>query len=89
MTKLQDMKSHDYHIFIEVLLPIAFGALLDDVLEPLGALSEFFKNLCTNVLCEDLIMDMHSKIAVILCKLGTIFAHVFWIVMEHLPVHLA
>jgi len=89
MTKLQNLKSHDYHIFMETLLPIAFSALLDDVSEQLVALGEFFKNLCANVLREDLIMDMHSKIALILCKLETIFPLAFWNIMEHLPVHLA
>ena len=69
MTKLQNMKSHDYHVFIETLLPIAFSALPEDVLEPLVALGEFFKNLCANILREDLLMDMHSKIPLILCKL--------------------
>ena len=89
MMKLQNMKSHDYHVFMETLLPIALSALPDDVLEPLVALGEFFKNLCANVIREDLLMDMHSKIPLILCKLETIFPPAFWNVMEHLPVHLA
>ena len=89
MMKLQNMKSHDYHMFMETLLLIAFSALPDDVLELLVALSEFFKNLCANVLREDLLMDMHSKIALILCKLETTFPPAFWNIMEHLPVHLA
>jgi len=89
MMKLQNMKSHDYHIFMEALLQIAFSAMADDVLEPLVALSKFFKNLCANVLRDDLLMDMRSKIALILCKLETIFPPAFWNIMEHLPVHLA
>jgi len=78
MTKLQNMNNHDYDVFMEAFLPIAFSALSDDVLEHLVALSEFFKNLCANILCEDLLMDMHSKIALILCKLETIFPPAFW-----------
>ena len=89
MTKLPNMKSHDCHVFMEALLPIAFSALPDDVLEPLVALGEFFKNLCANVLREDLLMDIHSKISLILCKLETIFPLAFWNIMEHLLVHLA
>ena len=88
MTKLQNLKSHDYHIFMETLLPIAFSALPEDVLEPLVAVGEFFKNLCANVLREDLLMDMHSKIPLILCKLEIIFPPAFWNIMEQL-VHLA
>jgi len=74
---------------MEALLPIAFSALPDDVLELLVALDEFFKNLCANVLCKDLLLEMHCNIAVILCKLETIFPPEFWNVMEHLPMHLA
>ena len=49
------MKSNDYNICMETFLPIAFSALLVDVLEPLSAGSEFFKNLSANVLNEDLL----------------------------------
>ena len=85
--RLQNMESHDHHVFLEVLLPIAFSALPDEVLEPLSALSDFFKNLCANKLCEDILMKMHHTIPIILCKLETIFPPVFWNVMKHVPVH--
>ena len=74
---------------MEALPPITFGALPDDVLEPPVALSEFFKNLCANVLSEDLLIEMQSNIAVFLCKSETTFLPEFLNVMEHLPVHLA
>ena len=74
---------------MEVLLPIAFSALPADVLEPLASLSAYFKNICASVLREDQLMEMHEQIAIILCKLETIFPPSFWNVMEHLPVHLA
>jgi len=35
--RLQNMKSHDHHIFLEVLLLIAFSSLPAEVLEPLSA----------------------------------------------------
>ena len=63
--------------------------LPDEVLEPLSALSDFVKNLCANELREDILMEMHHIIPIILCKLGTIFSPAFWNVMEHVPVHLA
>ena len=37
--KLHGMKSHDCHIFIEQLLPIAFGSLPKHVLDPLTEIS--------------------------------------------------
>jgi len=87
--RLQNIKSHDHHIFMEVLLSIAFSALPTEVLEPSSALSEFFKNLCANELHEDLLMEMHRTILIILCKLETIFPPAFWNVMEHVLVDLA
>jgi len=46
-TKFQNMKSHDCHVFLQTLMPIAFRALPDNVLEPLVELSGFFRNLCS------------------------------------------
>ena len=40
-TKFQNMKSHDYNLYFENLLPVAFAALLEDVLGPLIELSGF------------------------------------------------
>jgi len=33
--------------------------------------------------------EMNKNIAIILCKLETIFPYRFWNVIEHLPIHLA
>ena len=72
-----------------MLMPIAFRALLDDVLEPLVELSEFFKNLCSIVLTVDKLQEMQCNISIILCKLERIFPSRFFNIMEHLPRHLA
>jgi len=76
--RLQNMKSHGHHVFMEVLLPIAFSSLPVEVLEPLLALSDFFKNLCANEPREDLLMEMRRTILTILCKLEIIFPPTFW-----------
>jgi len=57
--KFNNIKSHDYHVFIETFLPIAFGALPDDVLKPLIEISQFFKNLYLATLWEDVHEEMH------------------------------
>lgn len=45
--KISCMKSHDHHVFIEQLLPVAIRGLLpSNVCEPLIELSKFFRNLC-------------------------------------------
>jgi len=76
-TKLQNMKSHDYHVFMEALLPIAFSGLPSNVLGTLPAPGEFFRNLCANVIREDLLIEMQCNIAIVLCKLKIIFSPEF------------
>ena len=84
------MKSHNYHAFMECLLPITLRELLDHVWRPLTELSEYFKDLCSpNLKVNDLLV-MEKNIPVILCKLERIFPPSFFFYsMEHLPVHLA
>ena len=48
--KFQNIKSHDGHVFLQTLMPIAFCALPDNVLESLVELSEYFRSLCSTVL---------------------------------------
>ena len=89
LTQSCNMKSHDHHVFLKNLLPVAFAALPEDVLGPLVELSEFFRNLSSSELHVSKLEGMNKSIAIILCKLETIFPPDFWKVMEHLPTHLA
>ena len=41
---------------------ITFGALPDDVLKCLIEISQFFKNLCSTTLREDMLEEMHGNI---------------------------
>jgi len=43
--RLFRMKSHDCHVFMECLLPIAFNALPEPIWKPLTELSQFFRDL--------------------------------------------
>ncbi len=70
-------KSHDCHVFMEQLLPIAFRDLPDHIWKPLAQLSKFFKDLCSTTLREDDLAKMEANIPVILCKLERIFRLLF------------
>ncbi|XP_058732953.1 uncharacterized protein LOC131604516 [Vicia villosa] len=87
--KLHGMKSHDCHIFMERLLPIAFRSLPKNVLNPLTEISQFFTDICASTLRVDDIIKLDRNIPIILCKLEKIFPPGFFDSMEHLPVHLA
>ncbi|KAJ8630423.1 hypothetical protein MRB53_023746 [Persea americana] len=51
--KLQGMKSHDCHVFMERLMPLAFRDLLDKpIWDALTDLSHFFRDICSKTLNE-------------------------------------
>ena len=87
--KIFGMKSHDCHVFMQRLLPIAFRNLLPiHVWESLTEVSLFFRDLCCPVLNIADMQRLEIEIPLIICKLERIFPPSFFDVMEHLPVHL-
>ncbi|KAJ8761260.1 hypothetical protein K2173_001316 [Erythroxylum novogranatense] len=87
--KLFGMKSHDCHVFMQRLIPIAFRELLPSkVWEPLTELSLFFKSLTSSEINFHELQKLENKILVILRKLEGIFPPSLFDCMEHLPVHL-
>ncbi|KAJ8764170.1 hypothetical protein K2173_005090 [Erythroxylum novogranatense] len=87
--KLFGMKSHDCHVFMQRLIPIAFRELLPSkVWEPLTELNLFFKSLTSSEINLDEMEKLENEILVILCKLEGIFPPSLFDCMEHLPVHL-
>ncbi|WVZ58498.1 hypothetical protein U9M48_008769 [Paspalum notatum var. saurae] len=87
--KLNGLKSHDYHIFMERLLPVMFRGYFDDELWKLFAeLSNFYRQLCAKVISKKLMRELEKGIPVLLCQMEKIFPPGFFNVMEHLLVHL-
>jgi hypothetical protein len=72
--KLSGVKSHDYHIFMERLLPVMFrGYLDDDVWTLLAELSHFYRQLCAKEIKKDMMEKLEDEISVLLYKLEKIF----------------
>ncbi|XP_073152634.1 uncharacterized protein [Henckelia pumila] len=91
MNKLRmfGMKSHDCHVFMQRLIPVAFKELLPrEVWEALTELSLFFADLTARNIKQSDMMRLHEQIPIILCKLEKIFPPSFFDCMEHLCVHL-
>ena len=87
--KITSFKSHDSHILMQRLLPLAIRNLLPkNVCEVLIELSEFFKEICSKVLRVENLDSLEKKIALTLCKLERLFPPAFFDVMVHLLVHL-
>ncbi|XP_057543445.1 uncharacterized protein LOC130821673 [Amaranthus tricolor] len=88
--QLFGMKSHDCHVFMQRLIPIAFRELLPvKVWEALTELSLYFRSLTTTKLCVEDLRKMEAYIPVIICKLETIFPSTFFDSMEYVSIHLA
>ena len=88
-SRLFGMKSHDCHVFMQRLMPIAFRELLPaNVWKAITELSLFFKSLTSIVITNEDMARLESDIPIILCKLERIFPPSFFDSMEHLPVHL-
>lgn len=88
--KVHGLKSHDCHVLLNRLLPIALRDLLpDNIWIALTELSESFRALSSSTLRVDDMRRLEASIVVTICKLEKIFPPSFFDSMEHLPVHLA
>jgi hypothetical protein len=83
------MKSHDFHIQIEQIVPaMVRGYVPEHVRLALTELSFFFRQLCAKELSRTMIADLEIMTLVLLCKLEKIFAPYFFNPMQHLILHL-
>ncbi|CAN6568406.1 unnamed protein product [Malus baccata var. baccata] len=88
--KIHGLKSHDCHVLMQQLLPLAIRAVLPkSVTMILLELSAIFRQLCSKKESEESFKQLNSRIALTLCQLEKIFPPAFFDVMMHLPVHLA
>ncbi|XP_078169522.1 uncharacterized protein LOC144563939 [Carex rostrata] len=82
------LKSHDLHVFMERLLPVAFRDFVPDyVWDVLCEISSFFREICAKELDPSRIDQLEKDIRVTMCKMENIFPPAFFDSMEHLVVH--
>ncbi|KAL9357242.1 hypothetical protein Peur_050495 [Populus x canadensis] len=87
--RLYGMKSHDCHVFMQTLIPLAFRDLLPKgIWDALTEISHFFRDICSSKLNVDHVERLEKNIVETICKLEMIFPPSFFDSMEHLPVHL-
>lgn len=88
--KISGLKSHDYHILIQQLLPVALrGVLPDNVTSVLFELCGYFRELSAKVQYIDVLRKLDAQIKMTLCRMEMIFPPRFFTVMVHLVAHLA
>lgn len=86
--KFHGMKSHNFHVFMEWLLPIAFSSLSNHVLNPLKKVSQIFKDICSSTLRVNDIIKLDQNIPIILCNFEQVFLLGFFGSIENLPIHI-
>ena len=83
------LKSHDYYMLLQHVLPLVLHGLLPDkVMKPILLLSNIFRKLCAKVQDPSLQDCMNEEVATALCLLEREFLPSFFDPMSHLPVHL-
>jgi hypothetical protein len=89
MGKLTGLKSHDFHILMERIIPVMFrgympGAMWQAIVE----LSYFYRQICAKEISKNMMEKLEKEIPVLLCKLEKIFPPGFFNPMEHLLIHI-
>ncbi|XP_021722629.1 uncharacterized protein LOC110690111 [Chenopodium quinoa] len=88
--EISGLKSHDCHVILEHLLPLAISDLLTPLVrEAVIELSMYFTLLCAFTLKVDELEQLETQIPITLCKLEKVFPPSFFDVMMHLPIQLA
>ena len=89
--KLIGLKSHDCHVLMQDLLPIAIrGSLPKNISQVIIDLCHYFREICLKVLKVSHLEELEKKIIrVTLCQKEKIFPPGFFTIMVHLVTHLA
>jgi hypothetical protein len=72
--KSTGVKSHDYHVIMEWLLPnMLHGYVHKDAWKTLAELSYFYRQLCAKEIKKEIMEKLEKEIPVLLCELEKIF----------------
>ncbi|CAK8541326.1 unnamed protein product [Lathyrus sativus] len=87
--ELIGLKSHDCHVLMQQLLPVAIrGILPNNVRKTITRLCLFFNAICCKAIDPLKLENLENESAVILCQLEMYFPPSFFDIMVHLIVHL-
>ncbi|XP_056698198.1 uncharacterized protein [Spinacia oleracea] len=87
--KLINLKSHDNHMPMQDVLPVALRASNPTkVIDLLDELSYFFKKICSTAIERSELDIIQSKLVLTLCKMEKEFMPTFFTIMVHLLIHL-
>ena len=87
--RITGLKSHDYHVWMERILPVMIRGYVDEeIWLVLAKLSFFFRQLCAKELDRDVVAKLEEQAAELIVELEAIFPPGFFNPMQHLLLHL-
>jgi hypothetical protein len=87
--ELKGLKSHDYHVLMQQILPLCVRTLLDkDVRMEIIRVSRVFVRLCAKFMDPSEMTNLFEETAITICMLEKVFPPSFFDVMSHLLIHL-
>jgi hypothetical protein len=87
--ELKGLKSHDYHVLMQQILPLCLRTMLTpEVRKAIIRICRVFTRLCTKSVDPSTMPELMEETAVTLCMLEKVFPPSFFDVMSHLPIHL-
>jgi hypothetical protein len=88
-SKLNDLKSHNYHIIMKRLLPVMLHGYLDiDLWKMFIELSYFYRQLCAKQVSKTMIQKLKKEISILVHKMEKVFPPGWFNAMQHLLVYL-
>lgn len=87
--KITNLKSHDYHILMQQLLPVVIRGLLPK--GPKNAIFRmctFFNKICQRVVDRENILALEGEVFETVCMFERFFPLAFFDIMVHLSIHL-
>ncbi|KAL0556179.1 hypothetical protein IC582_004689 [Cucumis melo] len=88
-SKLNGLKSHDCHVLLQQLLPVAIRSVLSKhVRYTITRLCLFFNSICNKVIDVTQVEKLQEDIVITLCLLEKYFPPSFFTIIVHLTVHL-
>ncbi|XP_028242242.1 uncharacterized protein LOC114420582 [Glycine soja] len=86
---LVGLKSHDCHVLMQQLLPVAIrGTLPEKVCVAITRLCFIFNAICAKVIDPKQLDDLKNEVSMVLCQMEMYFLPSFYDIMVHLVVHL-
>lgn len=88
--KVVNLKSHDCHILIQYLLPVALKSCSPskEVISIVIEVASFFRSICSKVIDSKNLDKIQNQIILTLCKMEKTFLPSFFTIMPHLMIHL-